>query len=72
MNWELKKLIVENYKSQSDFAIAAKVSDAFVSRVINGRKKLSAKDKSRWSALLDCTVEDIFGCPEAIARNELQ
>jgi plasmid maintenance system antidote protein VapI len=60
MNWELKKRILDLYRSQADFAEAAKVHDSVISRVVRGRRKLSREEKKRWAFLLRCKPEQIF------------
>jgi plasmid maintenance system antidote protein VapI len=52
MNRKLKLRIVEQFGSQADFAQKAEVDESTVSRIIRGRRKLSADEKSRWAQLL--------------------
>ena len=60
MNWPLKARIVDVYGTQSDFAHTLKASDAFISRVVCGRRSLSKEDQKRWAVLLKCKISDIF------------
>jgi hypothetical protein len=59
-NMKLKAKIIEAYGAQYRFALAAGVSDATVSRVINGAKFLSKEEKQMWSRLINCNQEELF------------
>jgi|APSaa5957512622_1039677.scaffolds.fasta_scaffold08511_3 plasmid maintenance system antidote protein VapI len=52
MNRKLKLKIIERFGTQSDFAQAASLDDATVSRVVRGRRELSVEEKARWAKLL--------------------
>lgn len=59
MNRRLKAKIIERFGTQADFAQAANVDDTIVSRVIRGRRQLSAREQARWSKLLKIE-NDVF------------
>lgn len=59
-NWKLKQRICDVYRSQSDFSEVAKINEALVSRIINGRRKLSDAEQARWAGLLNCQIKDVF------------
>ena len=61
MNWTLKTKIIERFGTQSDFAMALKGHEADVSRVIRGRRILTAEEQQRWAALLEADSTEIFG-----------
>ena len=60
MNRKLKAKIVERFGSQSEFAQVLGVRDPYVSRVVNGRDRLSESGKSLWASVLNCEKADIF------------
>lgn len=60
MNFNLKKRILETYRTQSDFARIAKISEAVVSRAIRERIDLTEEEKQRWAVLLRCKPDDVF------------
>jgi transcriptional regulator with XRE-family HTH domain len=45
---------------QSNFAKQIGVTPSFVSRVVNGKKRLSHGKKREWAKALHCNVSDIF------------
>ena len=61
MNTKLKAKIIENYGHQWRFAAAADVPESLVSKILNGRRELSAENKRIWAKALKCKVSDIFG-----------
>lgn len=61
MNWLLKTKIVERFGTQSDFALALRGHEADVSRVIRGRRTLTAEEQRRWADLLQADCTEIFG-----------
>lgn len=60
MLWGLKRRAQEKFGTQSDAAMALRISESIMSKVIRGRKKLSDSEKERWADALDCKVSDIF------------
>jgi len=60
MNIPLRIKIIERYKTQSDFAAAHRLTDSFVSRVVQGRRELSPKEQHQWARALKCKPSDIF------------
>jgi len=60
MNWELKKMIGMQFKTQYDFAAEIGIDYQLVSKVVRGRKRLSEPDKVKWASALNCKVRDIF------------
>ena len=52
MNRKLRVKIIERFGTQADFAEAANLDDATVSRVVRGRRELSLEEKARWAKLL--------------------
>jgi plasmid maintenance system antidote protein VapI len=57
MNHSLNRVkieILKNFATQSDFAYAAGVHESKVSQVLNGRRKLSKRDATKWSKILKC------------------
>jgi len=65
MNIPLKIKIMEHYKTQTGFAVAQRLSDSFVSRVVRGKRELTPDEQHQWSKALKCKPSDIF--PEAKA-----
>ena len=57
MNRKLKARIVEMFGTQADFAQAIGVDDAIISKVVRGRRSLSAKNQMLWEQKLDCSSE---------------
>ena len=62
-NWTLKQRIAERWGSQINFAWELGVNEAFVSRVVKGRQKISDDLKKAWAERLGAKVSEIF--PEA-------
>jgi transcriptional regulator with XRE-family HTH domain len=54
---EVKIAILTKYPTQSDFAEAVPMDETWVSRVLNGRRQISAKQAQRWQELLNCDPE---------------
>jgi transcriptional regulator with XRE-family HTH domain len=61
MNKALKLKIIEIFGTQADFAQALGVDESYISRVIRGRRMLDSTNQNRWSKLLKCKSETIFG-----------
>ncbi len=57
MNKKLKGKIIEEFGSQSDFAQAMKLDESVISRIVRGRRSLSAEDLKKWSRVLGCGPE---------------
>ena len=60
MNLKLKAKIIEKFGTQADFASVLKGDESFVSRVIHGRRYLSAEKQKAWANILDCEQNQIF------------
>lgn len=52
INWKYKKLITEKFNAQYLFAYAINTSPATVSRILNGRQKLTKKEAAKWQEAL--------------------
>ena len=61
MNFKLRERIRNLYRTQADFSQALGIHDSVVSRVINGRHKLSEGEEKRWANMLKCRKNEIFG-----------
>jgi transcriptional regulator with XRE-family HTH domain len=61
MNIKLKIKIIEQFKTQADFAAEIGENESIVSRTIRGRRKLSAERQRAWADALHCDLEEIFG-----------
>ena len=61
MNNKLKSLIVLNYGTQGDFAVAVNTREPKVSRVIRERDNLSDAEQQRWAEILGTDRAEIFG-----------
>ena len=59
--FKLKAAMVEKYGSQANFAQRMELDEAYVSRIVNGRRELSGSDKVIWANMLCRTVGDLFG-----------
>jgi transcriptional regulator with XRE-family HTH domain len=59
-NLKLKSRIVALHGSQADFADELGVDESIVSRVVRGRRELSAETKKAWASLLNAKVKEIF------------
>jgi transcriptional regulator with XRE-family HTH domain len=51
--WELRILINEKFGTQSDFAMKVHGDESFISRVVNGRRKLSKQQAEVWAKVLE-------------------
>ena len=60
MNRILKSKIVEFFGTQTDFAIALRIDESLVSRVVRERRKLNKSDQVKWANMLKCKPSDIF------------
>ena len=61
MNRKLKARIIERYGTQADFAQAVNVDEAFVSRVVRGRRVLKPEVRILWGKALKCDPKELFG-----------
>ena len=72
MNWVLKTRIIERFGTQADFAYAIRGAEAVVSKVVRGRRTLSAEERQRWAEVLEVDCKELFGMEanrgEAYAR----
>jgi transcriptional regulator with XRE-family HTH domain len=57
LDLNLRLKILGRYPTQSDFALAAKMSESKVSRVLRGRAKLTKEEAEKWAELLRCQVK---------------
>ena len=46
--------ILKKFPSQADFAAASEFSEAMVSRILKGRRRLSQEEVRKWGAVLRC------------------
>ena len=60
MNRKLKAKIIENFGSQADFSQVIECCETVISRVVRGRRSLSADVQQKWAKALKCKCEDIF------------
>jgi len=60
INWELKRLIINKYGSQANYALVLGEFESRISAVVQARRELSEKEKAKWAELLDCKVIDVF------------
>ena len=60
MNKKLKLKIIEQFGSQAEFSTAVDEDESTISRIINGRRTLSAERQETWACVLKCKVNDIF------------
>jgi transcriptional regulator with XRE-family HTH domain len=60
MNLRLKGKIVENYRTQADFAQAVGMDDSLVSKVVCGRRTLPVEKQEKWAALLGDNPQRLF------------
>ena len=51
---DIKLAILTKFDSQADFAPAIGLPESIVSRVLNGRRKLSKKEAAEWARILEC------------------
>ncbi len=63
-NKKLKSKIIEQYGSQSDFAQVLKIHESVISRVIQGRKRLSKAEQLRWAEALGCKIKEFYNLIE--------
>lgn len=56
MNLDIKVAILKKFRSQADFATKIGCHESKVSQVVSGRRKLDAKDKQKWCAILGCKM----------------
>jgi len=60
MNLKLRLKIIEKFQTQSDFAAKIGINESVISRVVRGRRELSAEAKGEWAKALKCKPEEIF------------
>ena len=60
-NWELKAKICQKFGSQIDFALSNGLDPTFVSKIINGRRRLPESKKKQWAKWLECDPDEIWG-----------
>jgi len=60
MNKNLKLKIIEKFGSQAEFSTIVNEDESVISRVINGRRKLSPKRQKKWAKVLECYIRDLF------------
>ena len=63
VNFDLKRRIMEKFGTQRRFAEVAGYHESHLSDVIRFREEPSDETKEKWAALLDSTVEELFGEP---------
>jgi len=60
VNLKLKLKILERFRYQADFAMAAKLREERLSRIITGRVRPSPEEMQRIASLLNAQVEELF------------
>ena len=60
INLVLKLKILGKYRTQADFAQKLGIHESKISRVIQGRFRVSDLQKQTWAEALDCQPGDIF------------
>ena len=60
MNKILKAKIVEKFGTQADFAIAVKVRESQISRVVRRRRTITPETQKIWAAALGCNPQELF------------
>lgn len=60
MNRKLKVAIIEKFGSQADFSMVIEDDESVISRVIRGRRRLSADKQKIWADALGCKRDDLF------------
>lgn len=66
LNFDLKLKILQEFHSQSDFALFLKANESIISKVVRGRREISDSEKRRWAKALKCTVGEVF--PESVEQ----
>ncbi|MFZ7124747.1 MAG: XRE family transcriptional regulator [Desulfobacterales bacterium] len=61
MNVNLKVEIIKKFGTQADFAMAVRVNESLVSRVVRRRRSIPPETQEQWADALGCDVADIFG-----------
>lgn len=56
----LPELLKQTKMNQAEFARRINVSEPFVTRIINGEKKLSLLKAKEASMVLDCYIDDLY------------
>ena len=57
MHQNLRIEILKRFRTQADFAAALKKNDSVVSRVVQGRRRLSKIESELWQKTLKCKQE---------------
>jgi hypothetical protein len=65
----LRLLIVQRFDSQANFALVIGEQEAFVSRVLNGRRYLKPAEKELWAQVLKTDLS-VFPDPPSFRRND--
>lgn len=65
---KLRLLIIEQYETQANFALATGVPEDFVSRVLNGRRYLKPEERESWAQILKTDLS-VFPDPPTFRRN---
>jgi len=53
INWRLKRLIIERYRTQAVFSLKMRRPQSYVSEIVRGRRRLSDEEKGSWAKALD-------------------
>jgi transcriptional regulator with XRE-family HTH domain len=59
-NLRLKSRIILLFGTAEDFAEQIGVHPSIVSRVVRGRRKLTAESEKKWAEALKCAPDNIF------------
>ena len=59
-NPAFRTAIMEQFVTQGQFAKAAKVDEAVISRIVRGKRKPTLNQKEKFSKLLKQPVEELF------------
>ena len=59
-NPTFRTAIMERFVTQGQFAKAAKVDEAVISRIVRGKRKPTLNQKEKFSKLLKQPVEELF------------
>jgi hypothetical protein len=60
VNLKLKGAIVSRFEKQVNFATAIKEDETYVSRIVQGRRRLPVEKQERWASFLGQKREDLF------------
>ena len=59
-NPALRNAIMEQYITQGQFAKAARVDEAIISRIVRGKRKATLNQKEKFAELLNKPMEELF------------